>query len=155
MRIGMWANAKRNIQGLGLVGLVGLLAACASVPTTPSTGVDPVLAWDAVTTNCIGEPITGVRYNVYAVSGAGPVPSTPSPASEPCGVVQVPSGTPLTSSPLTATTYNAIVPDGQWTFAVAAVLPSGATGGLSNNLTVQVLNRAASPTLRIGAPPTP
>lgn len=121
-----------------------LLLACPRTGTLPTpAGVDPVLVWDSVTADCTGAPATGVQYNVYAVSGPGPVPSAPSSASEPCGVVQLATGTPMNSVPLTVVTYHAIVPDGQWTFAVEAVLPSGARSGLSASVTVQVLNRAA------------
>lgn len=120
-----------------------MLTACGDGHYSGEDGTDPVLTWDAVITNCIGEPISGVRYNVYAVSGAGSIPTIPSADTEPCGVVQLASIAPMNSTPLTATTYNAVVPDGVWTFAVDAVNASGNRGGLSNQVTVTVVGRPA------------
>lgn len=142
---------KRGWRVVGL--LVALLAAAcaANRPTPTPVGVDPILTWDLVTTNCQGDPITGVTYNVYAVSGAGPVPSAPSPDESPCGVIALATGTPLNAQPIAAPPYHAIVPDGVWTFAVEAVAPGGTRGALSASFTRTVKNRPGAATnLRLG-----
>jgi len=114
--------------------------------TVPPAGVDPVLTWDAVTTACDGVPLVGaVTYNIYAVSGPGPIPTTSSPDASPCGPVALASGTPLNASPIAATTYTAAVADGVWTFAVEAVLAGGARSGLSAAVTRTVTNRGTAP----------
>lgn len=146
--------------------LIVVSAACSMTPTPVPTpvGVDPIINWDPVAVNCNGEAITGVRYNVYGVPGPGPIPAVTSPAppppsiplEQPCGPVRLATGTPLNAAPLTATTFNAIVPDGVWTFAVETVLSTGARGGLSEAVTVTVHNRGGVPTnVRVGAPTTP
>lgn len=148
-------NAIRGSRGIGLAVLLALLAmGCSSVPPIPDPlGVDPVLNWDAVTQNCIGEPVTVASYNVYAVSGPGPVPTVASARSEPCGVVQLATGTPLNTAPITSTTYHAIVPNGVWTFAIESVLADGTRSQLSAGITLTVLNRGGAPVnVRVGSP---
>lgn len=131
-----------------LIVLFLILSACAhgrGGRDSAPVGVDPTLTWDAATKDCSGELIpdtTPVRYNVHAISGPGPIPTAPSPPSVPCGVVGLATGAPLNAAPLTATTFHAIVPNGLWTFAVEAVLSDGARSGLSNSVTVTVLNRS-------------
>jgi hypothetical protein len=128
---------------LGIVVLFVL--ACAHHPPPPAS-VDPVLTWDAVVTACDGVPLVGaVTYNVYAVSGPGPIPTTTSSDASPCGLVALASGAPLNPAPLVATTYTAAVSDGVWTFGVEAVLASGARSGVSNAVTRTVTNRGNAP----------
>lgn len=148
-------NASRGSRGIGLAVLLALLIGCSGLPSpTPGpVGVDPVLDWDPVTKNCIGEPVTVASYNVYAVSGPGPVPTVASARSEPCGVVQLATGTPLNTAPITSTTYHAIVPNGVWTFAIESVLADGTRSQLSAGITLTVLNRGGAPVnVRVGSP---
>jgi hypothetical protein len=120
------------------------LAACAHTPLGSSDqGVtSPVLNWAAVTTNETGGHLSGpVTYNVYAVQGTGPIPTTPSGS---CDVTEVAKGPPLNTEPIATTTYTANVPDGVWTFAVEAISPTGCRSGLSSSVTITVLNRGGS-----------
>src|SRR3990172_5095053 len=117
-----------------LVGLIG----CSSFPDSGGDQpvVDPIVSWSAVTKDCTGATFTGtVTYNVYAVSGQGPVPVVSEGSGEiPCGVVSVADRTkvqPLNSAPITALTYRAMVSDGVWTFAVETLGPNGAPSALS------------------------
>lgn len=113
-----------------------------SNPNPPEVGVDPLLTWGVVNTDCSGTTITGVRYNVYAVQGTGPVPTVPSANEAPCGVVQLASGTPLNSTPITSgTSFQAIVPNGVWSFAIEAVASDGVRGEISNSVTKTVQGR--------------
>ena len=125
--------------------MIGLFGCGGSVKNGVINGelTDPLLIWNAVTTDCIGGPMTGIRYNVYAISGNGPIPTTPSADSEPCGIVQIASIPPLNTALINGTSYQAFVPDGIWTFAVEAVGVNGAKSGLSNQITVTVLGRPA------------
>ena len=130
-----------------LVGLIG----CSSFPDSGGDQpvVDPIVTWSAVTKDCTGATFTGtVTYNVYAVSGQGPVPVVSEGSGEiPCGVVSVADRTkvqPLNSTPITALTYRAMVADGVWTFAVETLGPNGAPSALSSQVTKSVKNRTTS-----------
>src|SRR3990172_9734319 len=84
--------------------------------------IDPTVTWSAVTKDCTGATFTGtVTYNVYAVSGQGPVPVVSEGSGEiPCGVVSVADRTkvqPLNPTPTTALTYRAMVSDGVYVIA--------------------------------------
>src|SRR3990172_8778820 len=84
--------------------------------------VDPTVTWSAVTKDCMGAALIGtVSYNVYAVSGQGPVPVVSEGSGEiPCGVVSVADRTkvqPLNPTPTTALTYRAMVSDGVYVIA--------------------------------------
>jgi len=118
-----------------------LLASCG-----PATGIeegltDPILTWDAVTTDCIGNPMSGITYNVYAIQGSGPIPTTPTSYTSPCGIVNLADIPPLNSVPITTNMYTAFVSDGVWTFAVEAVSSTGNRSGLSDQVTVTVVGR--------------
>ncbi len=122
-----------------------LLCSCAS---TKLSATDPHLSWTAPTVSCDGTALVGgpLRYNVYAISGNGPIPTIATPLQVPCGVLQLASGTPLNSSPVTSgTVFDAIVTDGTWTFAVEAVSPSGSRSELSNQVTVLVQGHPGKP----------
>lgn len=124
-----------------IVGLILItLISCGNTQNTDEQLTDPILMWDPVTTNCIGESITGVKYNVYAINGSGPIPIILSMDEEPCGIVQLAAIAPLNSTPIVETTYNAIVSNGVWTFAVDAEV-GGIHGGISNQITVTVTGR--------------
>jgi hypothetical protein len=77
------------------------LAACA-YKTLGSLSAQPVtLSWaaaDAAGTSGSKR----ITYNVYAVQGAGPIPTEPSKS---CGVTPVAKGRPLNSEPIVGTTY--------------------------------------------------
>lgn len=127
-----------------LIGMV-LIVGC-STPGKPL--VDPHLSWSAPAANCDGTPITGtLSYNVYAVQGPGPIPTTPTPNEVPCGVLQLASGVPLNTAPIIAgTTFQADVISGVWTFAVEAVDASGGRSELSAPVTVTVMGHPSKPT---------
>jgi hypothetical protein len=76
-----------------------------------------------------------IAYNVYAVAGAGPIPTEPSKS---CGVTPVAKGRPLNREPIAATTYSTSVAEGLWTFAVEAVSADGCRSALSSPITVTV-----------------
>lgn len=131
-----------------LVALLSVLG-CSKSVIMPSGGdevVDPILTWDPVLVDCLGNTLTStVTYNVYVVGGTGPIPTAPSADASPCGVINLATIPPLNTAPIAAATYNAIVTDGVWTFAVEAVLVSGARSGLSAQVTRTVRNRGAAP----------
>ena len=111
--------------------------------------IDPTVTWSAVTKDCMGAALIGtVSYNVYAVSGQGPVPVVSEGSGEiPCGVVSVADRAkvqPLNPTPTTAITYRAMVADGVWTFAVETLGPNGAPSALSAQVTKSVKNRTGS-----------
>src|SRR3990172_11961672 len=118
--------------------------------------VDPTVTWSAVTKDCTGATLTGtVSYNVYAVSGQGPVPVVSEGSGElPCGVVSVADRTkvqPLNSAPITAISYKAMVADGVWTFAVETLGSNGAPSALSAQVTKSVKNRTGpAETIQVG-----
>jgi len=138
---------KTYLKYLGVILIVFCLFGCGgSVEDDVIKGqlVDPILTWDVVTTNCAGYPFTGlITYNVYAIVGNGPIPTIDSPDEQPCGIVQLANYPRLNTAPITTNTYQALVPDGIWTFAVEAVSPNGARSGLSNQITVTVFERPA------------
>lgn len=135
----------RTVRWLCLLVMV-LVSSCAHVKPGPIVpGVDPTLTWDVVTTACDGSTLTGVKYNVYAVSGAGPIPTTDSSNDPPCGVVKLASGSPLNATLIAGPPYQAVVANGVWTFAVEAVGSDGSRSGLSNQVTVTVTGRPAPP----------
>jgi len=139
----MWKIGNLPSLGLGLA-LLFLTGCPAMTPVPTPSGVDPFLEWDAVALDCTGKAITGVTYNVYAVSGPGPIPTAPSPDVGDCAKPSLATGLPLNAQPLTSPSYHAVVPDGIWTFAVEVVTTSGARSGLSNALTLTVRNPANS-----------
>jgi hypothetical protein len=106
------------------------LAACA-YKSLGSPSPQPVtLSWAA--DHAGTRPVT---YNVYAVPGAGPIPTM---RSEACGGTTVAKGPPLNSEPIAATTYSTSVAEGMWTFAVEAVSSDGCRSPLSSPITVTV-----------------
>jgi len=109
------------------------LAGCA-YKSLGSPSPQPVtLTWDAADAGPNGSK--PIRYNVYAVPGAGPIPTEPSKS---CGAMPVAKGRPLNSEPITATTYITSVAEGLWTFAVEAVSSDGCRSALSSPITVTV-----------------
>jgi hypothetical protein len=129
------------------VALLILLTGCSPPAMLMKSGVvDPSLTWDAVTTDCTGAAITGVKYNVYAVSGPGPIPTIASADEVPCGIIQLASGVPLNATPIAiGTSYQATVANGVWTFAVEALDASGNRSALSNQVTKTVQGRPGKP----------
>lgn len=121
------------------------LAGCAYKAMGSPSPQPVTLSWaevsDAGTRGSI--PIT---YNVYAVRGAGPIPTEP-PKSKSCGITPVAKGRPLNSEPITATTYSVSVAAGVWTFAVEAVSSDGCRSALSSAVTVTVPIRGDSSTV--------
>jgi hypothetical protein len=113
-----------------VVGCCGL-AACVYKPQGSPSPRPVTLTW-AAATDAGTKPIT---YNVYAVPGAGPIPTEPPKA---CGVTPVAKSRPLNSEPIAATTYSTSVAEGLWTFAVEAVSPDGCRSPLSSSITVTV-----------------
>lgn len=143
----------RYIDKLAVVGMAISLAACATLKY-PEVGVDPTLTWDPVTTNCVGETFTGsATYNVYILQGPGPFPTVQTPDEIPCGVMTLIDNSaiqPANASPLTVTTYKAIVGEGVWSFAVESISPGGSRGGFTS-VTRTVKNRAkGSPAVNVG-----
>lgn len=117
--------------GIGLC--YGGLATCAYQPfgTRPDRPV--TLSWAAAS---LDETTSeSVRYNVYAVPGAGPIPTEVSNA---CGVTSVAKGRPLNSEPIVGTTYQTNLAEGLWTFAVEAVSSNGCRSALSSPVTISV-----------------
>lgn len=117
-------------------------------------GIDPTLTWTAVTTNCLGLPLSGILYNVYVVPGPGPMPQITTPPTEiPCGSRQLIDATlvvPVNSLPLSVTTYQVVLGEGQWTAAVESVSSTGSRGGFLS-ITFRVVDRPAStPDVRVG-----
>jgi hypothetical protein len=110
------------------------LAGCAYKPLGSPSPQPVTLSWAAE--NDTGtKPIT---YNVYAVPGAGPIPTM---RSESCGVTTVAKGRPLNSEPIVGTIYSTSLAVGLWTFAVEAVSSDGCRSALSSPVTVTVLTR--------------
>ncbi len=107
------------------------LAACAYKPLGSPTPQPVTLSW-AAENDAGTKPIT---YNVYAVPGAGPIPTM---RAESCGVTTVAKGRPLNSEPIVGTTYSTSVSEGLWTFAVEAVSSDGCRSALSSPVTVTV-----------------
>jgi hypothetical protein len=125
-----------------------ILTACSPAVMLSKSGlVDPHLSWEAPTTTCDEAPLMDtLTYNVYAVSGPGPVPTSPSADESPCGIRQIASGTPLNAVPVSiGTSFNAVVSNGVWTFAVEAVGSDGERSELSNNVTKVVKGRPGKP----------
>lgn len=112
------------------------ISACA-YKSQGGPSLQPVtLNWAAAETDDDGKKLSKpVRYNIYGVPGAGPIPTE---ESRVCGVTQVAKGRPLNSTPIGATTYSAGVAAGLWTFAVEAVSPEGCRSALSSSVTVTV-----------------
>jgi len=108
------------------------LAACVYKPSGSPSPHPVTLSWAAEGDAAGTKPIT---YNVYAVQGAGPIPTEPSKA---CGAATVATGRPLNSEPIAATTYSTSVAQGLWTFAVEAVSSDGCRSALSSPVTVTV-----------------
>ncbi len=135
MRISLSSIRHTERGRLALVVTILLfVAACAHAPSLapfPVVGVDPTLTWAAPTTDCTGATVTvtTLRYNVYRVSGPGPIP-TIDIAVIGCGTIQQANGTPLNATPLTVTTYNDIAGPGIYTYGVETVDTNGARSGL-------------------------
>jgi hypothetical protein len=113
----------------------GMAACVYKVQGGPSP--QPVtLHWEAVDMSGDGKkPSKPVTYNIYAIPGAGPIPTE---VSRTCGATEVAKGGPLNSEPIAATTYSASVAEGLRTFAVEAVSPEGCRSALSAPVTVTV-----------------
>jgi hypothetical protein len=117
--------------GIGLC--CGGLAACAYQPFGNRPDRPVTLSWAAASSdNTASESFT---YNVYAVPGAGPIPTEVSKA---CGVTSVAKGRPLNSEPIVGTTYQTSLAEGLWTFAVEAVSSNGCRSTLSSPVTITV-----------------
>lgn len=126
-----------------------LLTGC----TTLAPLVDPTLAWDPVTVNCNGDPVTGVTYNVYYINGPGPFPMVQTGTDEvPCGIQNVVDTTKATKgnpAPVAGNSYHLNLADGEYTFAVEAIGQNGSRSGASNTVTKTVRDRPASTTLTV------
>ncbi len=139
----------------GLVVFVTLVACThgsSSVPQTspfPAVGVDPTLSWTAPTTDCTGATVTpsGLRYNVYRVTGPGPIPTVDVTVIG-CGTIKQASGTPINATPLTVTTYNDLAGPGIYTYGVETVDVNGARSDLITK-TVTVGGPKAATALQI------
>jgi len=112
---------------------LGGLAACTHKAPGNATLHPVTLSWEAAEGGRSGSRPT--TYNVYAVQGAGPIPTE---ASKSCGDSQVAKGRPVNSDPITVTTYRTTVAEGLWTFAVEAVSSDGCRSALSSLVTVRV-----------------
>lgn len=101
----------------------------------PSVGVDPTLTWTAPTTDCTGVPFSGtVTYNVYHITGAGPIPTVPI-STIPCGTINQVDVTKVTkdnTTPITGTSFNVILGNGTYTAAVEAVDSAGNRAGFTS-----------------------
>ena len=125
----------------------GGLAACAYKPLVSAPSHPVTLSWAAAddTASSGSKPVT---YNVYAVPGAGPIPTV---QSRSCGVTTVAKGRPLNSEPIAATTYSTSVAEGTWTFAVEAVSADGCRSALSSPVTITVpVQRESSTDVTVG-----
>jgi hypothetical protein len=120
---------------LWFCGLVGCAYKSLGSPSPQPVTLNWETANEAAT-----KPIT---YNIYAVPGAGPIPTM---QSKSCGVTPVAKGRPLNSEPIAATTYSTSVTEGLWTFAVEAVSSDGCRSALSSPVTVTVPTRGDSST---------
>jgi hypothetical protein len=108
-----------------------------------------MLTWEAVTVK-EADPVRPVTYNIYAVPGAGPIPTEVSNA---CGATLVAKGRPLNSEPIHATSYGTNVMPGMWTFAVEAVSANGCRSEPSSHMTVTIPIRKDSSTSNITIEP--
>jgi len=118
------------------------LAACASQPLG-SPGPPPVtLTWASAANDA---ELKSITYNVYAVPGAGPIPTIQTKSAF-CGVTTFATGSPLNSQPIVGTTYSTSLAAGRWTFAVEAVSSDGCRSPLSSPVTVSVPIQGDSPT---------
>lgn len=127
-------RAERSIHTLltmaTVSGCLGL-AACAYQPVASPPSQPVTLSW-AASDDARTQPIT---YNVYAVPGAGPIPTMRSDA---CGMATLANLRPLNRVPINATTYSTGVAAGLWTFAIEAVSSDGCRSALSPSITVTV-----------------
>ncbi len=152
------AHAVVTALGLGLLVMMivslgcskrggGTLVPPANDPTPVDALVDPHISWTLAEFNCADEPLVGeVTYNVYTVEGEGPIPTRATPDESPCGVRQLADIAPMNSEPITGDNYNALVPNGTWTFALEACLVTEfgtECSSLSEQVTVVVLNAPA------------
>lgn len=133
---------------------LGTLIGCKSTPTpTLPLLVDPTLSWGPVATNCDGEAITGVTYNVYYINGPGPFPLVQTGTDEvPCGVQDLVDTTQATKgnpAPVVGNSYHLNLADGEYTFAVEAIGQNGSRSGVSNVVTKTVRDRPATATLTV------
>ena len=127
------------LKRISCIFLVISLSGCAGHKVI---GTDPLITWDSVITDCTGAILSDpVTYNVYGVPGPGPIPTSQSIDTSPCGVINLATGSPLNSTPITGTSYHAVVPDGLWTFGVEAIGMNGGRSGLSGQATKAVLGR--------------
>lgn len=126
-----------------------LLSGCADLQVgppqaEPQVGLDPTISWDAVSDNCLGQPINqAVTYNIYLVIGPGPIP-TIAVDDIPCGTTVVADRSliqPENASPISGTNHRIDLPEGTYTVAVEAVTASGNRGALSMPVTFQVRGR--------------
>jgi len=130
-----------------LLVLVLLAAGCGAHTPTPLP-VDPTLRWTEVTTDCEGLALSGVTYNLYVVPGPGPVPTVASADELPCGVVQIIDHTlvsPINQAPLSTTSYQVLLADGEHTAAVEALNSVGSASAASNQKTFTVRSRPGVP----------
>src|SRR3989304_1650923 len=89
--------------------MIGLFGCGGSVKNGVINGelTDPLLIWNAVTTDCIGGPMTGIRYNVYAISGNGPILVVKYPVAVTFAGIGPFPGSPVIFAFLNGTSYQA------------------------------------------------
>lgn len=123
-------------------------------PPFPVVGIDPTLTWQPVTTDCVSAAITGVTYNVYIATGAGPLPTITTPATDiPCGAFTLIDNTKVTAVntvPITATTYTTTLGSGTYTVAVESVAAGGARGGFTSSTFTVVDRGKATTSVNVG-----
>ena len=113
----------------------------------PEVGVDPVVSWTTVTTNCVGEAMVGVTYNAYSISGSGPMPYISTPNDPPCGSIHLVDTSLVIKNntvAITVPTFNFILGPGTWTIAIEAVASDGTKGGFAA-ISFNVVNRPGLP----------
>ena len=109
-------------------------------------GIDPTISWAIVTQDCKAVALSApATYNVYIVSGVGPVPTITTPTTDiPCGAIKLVDQSkvmPKNTTPITGLSYQAILGEGQYTTAVEAVTNTGTRGIVSAPITFNVVNR--------------
>lgn len=154
-----------------VVATVIICSACGTEKPTPpmaiearpkrhvtQVGIDPTVVFAPTTQDCNGNAVTVDGYNVYIVTGPGPIPTVTTGSTEiPCGVQIIADTTKVTPVnttliPVTACTGSPVIcsfattlAKGTYTVAVEAVF-QGSQSALSNSLTFAVINRGKAPT---------
>ena len=134
------------------------LISCSGKPVQPNpdsseVGIDPTFTWDNPTTDCAGGPAGTVTANVYCVTGT--VTTFPTrtigTGEVPCGARQVvdttaPNVTRLNTTPISGTSYFAVLAAGNYTCAVELVNTAGLQGSASAPMSFSVVSRPNAPT---------